>query len=488
MVHQQEAINNREMISPNAYIRLKKYIERWVNPLTEESHRPTKEVFFYTNDMASCISELVSHSPVKFIVNGKESDFLKKMLFEYSYIKEQLPIIYRELMLSTKAYMICTEKIAPKNDANIKKHFVFEIPKTEDVWEEVNPITGKPIKIIVKQKKQILNDKQELNEIYIVRIFDLDGVTTSVTDSGGGVVDEYPTEYVENPYKNEGLLQCLSFKSVTDSTGLPMSSKLREYQLQIDNLDSNVQNIINLYGSPMHVVKHAVQNWDDITLGAGMVVALQMDEELETVTAKAQLNEIQLVYDKKVDNLYKSAGLIRLEDRSSVYSSDSAKVTKLAHSESIGQIESILESSRSALDDLVIMALKVNGIPYTDEIFEAPTDIMPVDLDSAFQTIAMALNTKVWDMEEVYKRYFQDMNKDDKERIALYWKVQDAYALELQEKSNGAMNPKETNTSTTAKVDSLAKSMAKKKPMSQSEANKAENKEARGDAGKTTVR
>jgi hypothetical protein len=70
------------------------------------------------------------------------------------------------------------------------------------------------------------------------------------------------------------------------------------------------------------------------------------------------------------------------------------------------------------------------------------------------------------------------MNKEDKERIALYWKVQDAYALELQEKSNGAMNPKDTNTSTTAKVDSLAKSMAKTKPMSQSEANKAENKEA----------
>jgi hypothetical protein len=240
----------------------------------------------------------------------------------------------------------------------------------------------------------------------------------------------------------------------------------------------------------MYVIKNALQDWSGIKFGAGMLVALQQDEELDVVTAKAQLNEIQLVYDKKVDNLYKSAGLIRLEDRSSVYASDSAKVTKLAHSEAIGQIEGMLESARSALDELLLMTLISNGKKYTNEIFEAPSEVMPTDLDSAFQTIAMALNTRVFDKFEVYKRYFPDITEKDIQRIEEYWSNKDLMSLSMQG-SVESMNPKLTNTSTTAQVDPMAKvtkMTTKIKPMSQSEANKAENSEARGDAGKTTVR
>ena len=131
-------------------------------------------------DMANCVNELSSHIPVDFVINGANQDFATKCLVEYSFLKELLPSIYKEIIVATRAYVIVKPKINIGKKENILFKYEFEIPRTEEVWEETNPITGNPIKIIIRQEKQILDTKttNSLIRVYVYRVYTLEGCLT----------------------------------------------------------------------------------------------------------------------------------------------------------------------------------------------------------------------------------------------------------------------------------------------------------------------
>lgn len=475
--YQKEGKFNREMCSMDIDIRLQKFIERFVSEDTPKEDRPTKDIIYFTSDMQDVVNELVSHIPYEYSTTGKESEFVKKVLIQYSFLKRVLPSAFFEIVLSTKAIIIPTPIVTMKE--GIKISYNLKVPRSEDCIINTNIVTGKLESVYVKEKKEFYNESENITkEGYLISKFDLEGMTTNVVDMSGVTIDGYKEEFFPNPYKHLGIMQCLLIEGFKDTNGLPYASRLRELQLQIDNKNSNIDNIINLHGSPLYIIKNAIQDWSNgVPMGAGKMVVLRGEEDLKSETPKAQLNDIQMTLDRLVDKIYKNGGLVPIKLRDKMFSTDSSKVTKLAQSETISQVKHLLENAREALDKLVLMCLSDNGKEYTNESFQVPLEVMPIDLDSTMNTMAIAMNLQIVDPEWIYDNYFSDMEIEEKERIKLYWEKQNAVNY-AKESKIGITNTNVTN---------LAKKANKTKPASNSSANKKETSQDAKEEGVTAV-
>lgn len=428
-----EIKRNKQLLSSDTDIRHKVFCERFVDKsLPREAWIP-KEIYYPTSDMSDVINEIVSQFPSDLTISGKEAEFLKENLIEYSFLQEALNKVWAECFLGIDAYMLVKPKISTNKDFSMK--FEFEVIPSEKVWEETDILTGEPKVVITEEIKDIFNaEKSQYQQVKIRKTYTLDTIKTEIENINGSSQNQETLN--ENPFKSLGMLPIIRFKGISDSNGMPVASKLRMKQLDLDNLNTNIQNMINLNASPLWAITKTNRSWDGIAFGAGQTIALTEDEDIKAIYSQMQLDALNKALTEMVDRIYKSAGLIPMSLRDKVYSTDSSRVAKMAANELIGQIRDTLNSTRISLDDIIKIALFLNGKKYTDEAFVVPQELLPVDLDSAFNTWAIGMNLGIVDDELFWKRYMPDLQNEEKERIKEAFKARQEEAMAMQAKSD----------------------------------------------------
>ncbi|MGL5050604.1 MAG: hypothetical protein ACRC6E_08290 [Fusobacteriaceae bacterium] len=448
---QKEAIRNKTLDGNNLEDRHKIFELRYVDKeLRGTDGSIPLETFFPTSDFKDVVNEITNQLPTNFNVVGDQSDFLRKSLIEGSHIKNLLNSVYREILLSNRAFVLLKPKLSPEDSSLMV--LSMELLPYENCFPEYDLFTGALSKLTYQENRVLWQADEEVNFVYTI-VYEANTISTYIRNSEGkriaGMIDD---KIVENPFASLDLLPVVQFLSTSNRKSKPYTSKLVEGQLQLDNLNTNIENLINMHSNPIYTMEKTRRDWGGFPLGAGQILQLRDEEKFSVIKADMQLSSLDTRYRRKRDEIYKTAGLVPITLRDKLYGTDSSKVVKIASGELIGVARNIISNFKLPLMDIVRVMLFINGKKYLNEVISPPEEILPYDLETVFATMAVGMNLGLVDDNWFWDKYMPELADNEKDRIRESYK--ERYA-------NGDIDLN------TANVDNRAK--VKTKPMGNKE-------------------
>lgn len=421
-----------------------------------------KESFYPTNDFKDVISEITNQLPSNFNIVGKESEFLRNTLIDGSHFKSMINSVYEEGFLSKSAFVLMKPKFSTSD--NELMVLEFDILPYENCYPEYDVITGELKSLTYQEQRVYMDVDTEIHFLYTV-IYSKDSIKTYIRNMSGERIADLPDNLiVDNPFKELDLLPVIEFKCTKNKNDKAFSNKLIEIQLQIDNLNTNIENLINMHSNPIYVIKNTRRDWNGMLIGSGQMLTLQDTEDFDIKRSDMQLVALDTRYNMKKDEIYKTAGLVPPSLRQRMYGTDSSKVVKIASSELIGVARILMNNFKKPLLQIVKILLFLNGKQLTNEAISPPEEVLPYDLETVFSTMALGMNLGLVDDEWFWNKYMPEISKDQKERI------RDAYKERY--------NNQNTNSNQSLNLDNRAK--VPQKPMGNKEQSKTSKEEKDG--------
>ena len=428
-------IKNKDMYGSNIEERYKRFDERFIDPKTPKEDKLPIQVYYPTSEYHNILTEMVAQIPTDFSATGKESEFLRTSLIEGSHLKEMLSKVYLENLLGVNSYVLIKPKLS--NDRDKHMVFEFEVLPAENVWAEYDVYTGEVNKITTQEERLMFRDGDQEVKFLYTRIYTMDTVETLYRYVSGNRIEEYSDTKTTNPFKKYEILPVIEFRGFSENKE-PMASKLVEPQLQLDNMNTNVENLINMHSNPIYTVEKTMRDWNGFSVGAGTVVGLQGEEAFKTLTADMQLISLDSHIKYVIDRMYKTGGLTSPTLRDKMFGTDSSKVLKVASSEFIASARIMIVFAKRALKDIVKLIILLNGKEFTDEALLPPAEILPFDLESVLNTLAVGMNLGVLDDTWFWSRYMPELGEDAKKRIRDFFRAREDLSMDNTNTTNVA--------------------------------------------------
>lgn len=375
------------------------------------------EAFYPTKDFSDVVSEVNNQLPTNFNIVGAESDFLRNSLIEGSHLKSLLSSVYLEGLLSSSAFVL----MKPKFASNLSQELMFldlAVLPYENCYPEYDVLTGELKSLIYQEQRVYTYADEEIQFLYTVE-YTKDTIRTYIRNfSGMRIPDMQDDIIVENPFKNIGTLPVVEFKcSIEKDNKEAFANRLVECQNQLDNLNTNIENLINMHSNPIYIVSGTRRNWDNIEIGAGQILTLIDNEQFNIQKSDMQLVALQTRYKSKRDEIYKTGCLVPLSLRDRMYGTDSSKVVKIASSELIGIARIFMNQFKKPLLTISNVLLHINGKKLTNEVISPPEEVLPYDLESVFATMAVGMNLGLIDDDWFWNKYMPELSDVEKDRI-----------------------------------------------------------------------
>ncbi len=375
------------------------------------------EAFYPTKDFSDVVSEVNNQLPTNFNIVGAESDFLRNSLIEGSHLKSLLSSVYLEGLLSSSAFVL----MKPKFASNLSQELMFldlAVLPYENCYPEYDVLTGELKSLIYQEQRVYTYADEEIQFLYTVE-YTKDTIRTYIRNfSGMRIPDMQDDIVVENPFKNIGTLPVVEFKcSIEKDNKEAFANRLVECQNQLDNLNTNIENLINMHSNPIYIVSGTRRNWDNIEIGAGQILTLIDNEQFNIQKSDMQLVALQTRYKSKRDEIYKTGCLVPLSLRDRMYGTDSSKVVKIASSELIGIARIFMNQFKKPLLTISNVLLHINGKKLTNEVISPPEEVLPYDLESVFATMAVGMNLGLIDDDWFWNKYMPELSDVEKDRI-----------------------------------------------------------------------
>lgn len=401
------------------------------------------EAFYPTKDFSDVVSEVNNQLPTNFNIVGAESDFLRNSLIEGSHLKSLLSSVYLEGLLSSSAFVL----MKPKFASNLSQELMFldlAVLPYENCYPEYDVLTGELKSLIYQEQRVYTYADEEIQFLYTVE-YTKDTIRTYIRNfSGMRIPDMQDDIIVENPFKNIGTLPVVEFKcSIEKDNKEAFANRLVECQNQLDNLNTNIENLINMHSNPIYIVSGTRRNWDNIEIGAGQILTLIDNEQFNIQKSDMQLVALQTRYKSKRDEIYKTGCLVPLSLRDRMYGTDSSKVVKIASSELIGIARIFMNQFKKPLLTISNVLLHINGKKLTNEVISPPEEVLPYDLESVFATMAVGMNLGLIDDDWFWNKYMPELSDVEKDRIKENYK---------QRYENGQVDNNAANVDNRAKV------------------------------------
>ena len=401
------------------------------------------EAFYPTKDFSDVVSEVNNQLPTNFNIVGAESDFLRNSLIEGSHLKSLLSSVYLEGLLSSSAFVL----MKPKFASNLSQELMFldlAVLPYENCYPEYDVLTGELKSLIYQEQRVYTYADEEIQFLYTVE-YTKDTIRTYIRNfSGMRIPDMQDDIVVENPFKNIGTLPVVEFKcSIEKDNKEAFANRLVECQNQLDNLNTNIENLINMHSNPIYIVSGTRRNWDNIEIGAGQILTLIDNEQFNIQKSDMQLVALQTRYKSKRDEIYKTGCLVPLSLRDRMYGTDSSKVVKIASSELIGIARIFMNQFKKPLLTISNVLLHINGKKLTNEVISPPEEVLPYDLESVFATMAVGMNLGLIDDDWFWNKYMPELSDIEKDRIKENYK---------QRYENGQVDNNAANVDNRAKV------------------------------------
>lgn len=401
------------------------------------------EAFYPTKDFSDVVSEVNNQLPTNFNIVGAESDFLRNSLIEGSHLKSLLSSVYLEGLLSSSAFVL----MKPKFASNLSQELMFldlAVLPYENCYPEYDVLTGELKSLIYQEQRVYTYADEEIQFLYTVE-YTKDTIRTYIRNfSGMRIPDMQDDIIVENPFKNIGTLPVVEFKcSIEKDNKEAFANRLVECQNQLDNLNTNIENLINMHSNPIYIVSGTRRNWDNIEIGAGQILTLIDNEQFNIQKSDMQLVALQTRYKSKRDEIYKTGCLVPLSLRDRMYGTDSSKVVKIASSELIGIARIFMNQFKKPLLTISNVLLHINGKKLTNEVISPPEEVLPYDLESVFATMAVGMNLGLIDDDWFWNKYMPELSDVEKDRI------KESYR---QRYENGQVDNNAANVDNRAKV------------------------------------
>ena len=401
------------------------------------------EAFYPTKDFSDVVSEVNNQLPTNFNIVGAESDFLRNSLIEGSHLKSLLSSVYLEGLLSSSAFVL----MKPKFASNLSQELMFldlAVLPYENCYPEYDVLTGELKSLIYQEQRVYTYADEEIQFLYTVE-YTKDTIRTYIRNfSGMRIPDMQDDIVVENPFKNIGTLPVVEFKcSIEKDNKEAFANRLVECQNQLDNLNTNIENLINMHSNPIYIVSGTRRNWDNIEIGAGQILTLIDNEQFNIQKSDMQLVALQTRYKSKRDEIYKTGCLVPLSLRDRMYGTDSSKVVKIASSELIGIARIFMNQFKKPLLTISNVLLHINGKKLTNEVISPPEEVLPYDLESVFATMAVGMNLGLIDDDWFWNKYMPELSDVEKDRIKENYK---------QRYENGQVDNNVANVDNRAKV------------------------------------
>ena len=401
------------------------------------------EAFYPTRDFSDVVSEVNNQLPTNFNIVGAESDFLRNSLIEGSHLKSLLSSVYLEGLLSSSAFVL----MKPKFASNLSQELMFldlAVLPYENCYPEYDVLTGELKSLIYQEQRVYTYADEEIQFLYTVE-YTKDTIRTYIRNfSGMRIPDMQDDIVVENPFKNIGTLPVVEFKcSIEKDNKEAFANRLVECQNQLDNLNTNIENLINMHSNPIYIVSGTRRNWDNIEIGAGQILTLIDNEQFNIQKSDMQLVALQTRYKSKRDEIYKTGCLVPLSLRDRMYGTDSSKVVKIASSELIGIARIFMNQFKKPLLTISNVLLHINGKKLTNEVISPPEEVLPYDLESVFATMAVGMNLGLIDDDWFWNKYMPELSDIEKDRIKENYK---------QRYENGQVDNNAANVDNRAKV------------------------------------
>lgn len=401
------------------------------------------EAFYPTKDFSDVVSEVNNQLPTNFNIVGAESDFLRNSLIEGSHLKSLLSSVYLEGLLSSSAFVL----MKPKFASNLSQELMFldlAVLPYENCYPEYDVLTGELKSLIYQEQRVYTYADEEIQFLYTVE-YTKDTIRTYIRNfSGMRIPDMQDDIVVENPFKNIGTLPVVEFKcSIEKDNKEAFANRLVECQNQLDNLNTNIENLINMHSNPIYIVSGTRRNWDNIEIGAGQILTLIDNEQFNIQKSDMQLVALQTRYKSKRDEIYKTGCLVPLSLRDRMYGTDSSKVVKIASSELIGIARIFMNQFKKPLLTISNVLLHINGKKLTNEVISPPEEVLPYDLESVFATMAVGMNLGLIDDDWFWNKYMPELSDVEKDRIKENYK---------QRYENGQVDNNAANVDNRAKV------------------------------------
>ena len=412
---QNTAVRNKALSEGEIRERYRLFEKRFIDEVIRGTDQSLPvESFYPTQDFQDVISEITNQLPSNFNIVGKESDFLRKSLTEGSYLKELLSTVYKEGVLSGSAFVLIKPKMSTLKDVLMVTQ--LEVLPFENCFPTYDIITGDLEQLVYQEKRVYMDVDTPVNFVYTV-VYTKDTITTLIRNMSGNRIPNMQDNVIrDNPFKELGTLPIVEFRC-SSKRGQPYASKLIEPQMQLDNLNTNIENLTNMHTNPIYVVSKTRRNWDDFPIGSGQILTLQDNEEFEIVKSDMQLLPLAARYNKKKDELYKSGGLVPPSLREEMYGTDSSKVVKIASGELIGFARILMNNFKKPLLTIAEIVLDLNGKELTDEVISPPNEILPYDLETVFSFMAVGLNIGLVDEEWFWDKYMPELSREQRDRI-----------------------------------------------------------------------
>ena len=406
-----------------------------------------KESFFPTKDFQDVVSEIVNQLPTNFNIVGTESEYLRGALIEGSHLKPLISDVYKEGVLSGSAFVLVSPKLnMQKGSLMVLK---LKVLPYENCFPEYNILTNELEKLTYQERRVYMKLDTPYTFLYTVE-YTKDSIRTFIRNVNGERMADLPDEkLVENPFKNINSLPVVEFKCQSQDFDRPYANKLRESQLQLDNLNTNIENLTNMHTNPIYVIENTRRDWTGFPIGAGQILPLMDNESFHIEKSDMQLQPLDTRYTKKRDEIYKTAGLVIPSLRETMYGTDSSKVVKIANGELIGFARILMNNFKKPLMKICEILLFLNDKKMTDEIISPPNEILPYDLETIFSSMAVGMNLGLVDDEWFWSKYMPELSKEQRDRISNWYKERQLEGLIDDSSLNVDNNAKISTTTTT---------------------------------------
>ncbi|MGL5190085.1 MAG: hypothetical protein ACRC7S_10605, partial [Cetobacterium sp.] len=246
---QLEAIKNKKFNDGDIGDRYSVFEERFIDKEIRGTPQSLPiESFYPTQDFKDVMNEITNQLPVNFNIVGKESEFLRESLIEGSYLKSLLSSVYREGLLTTSAFVLLKPKISTSDTELMILD--MEVLPFENCFPEYDVITGELTKLTYQEERVYMDMDDPINFLYTVE-YTKKNIKTYVRDYSGKRIPNLPDNIIaDNPFIDLDLLPIVEFRcTTTKNRQYPFASKLVEPQLQLDNLNTNIENLINMHSN-----------------------------------------------------------------------------------------------------------------------------------------------------------------------------------------------------------------------------------------------
>lgn len=388
----------------------------------------TKEEYFPTTLLKSIINDRVALCPSRVIVSETDNnDFITEYLLKET-INPLLNDILIEIELAGDAFFLVQHHFSDK--VGVLYNLSLQPLKAENVKVIMDLSTLSPRAFEVKFEKLVDTEKGQERVTEYKRYYK-DKI--EVYSSG---VNTTPSKVLKNPFEPYGFIPVIWIKGATERHDSYYSNidlyKLKESQLQVDKINTDLSNAISSNSAPLLVIENSLKKeYKGMYVGARAVLALQGEAEAKMLTSSLQIDSVKGIMEKQEDEAYILAGLIQLHKKSELYRSDSAKTFMMANKALSTLIELRFRNIGIEVEKLVKLFLELNAKVYNNERILVEKEILTGDLESASLIASNLIPLNIMDAELWLELFLPHAPKATKDRIIEVF----AKGKELQEKS-----------------------------------------------------